>query len=122
MFFLFACLPACLLHDLMIDLILQEFWKTQRSKGIGSAPSNNPSESLERQTMLSLLTPILPASTPSREEVMNAHLELVRMAMGRESYDDVIEHIGFVAKYLNAHSYRDEVSVGNFSRPFHCYM
>ena len=103
---------------MMIDVVLQEFWKTQRSKGIGSAPSNNPSESLEQQTMLSLLTLRLPADTPSREEVMNAHLELIRMDMGRESYGDVIEHIGSVAKYLNAHSYHDEVRVGNFSRSF----
>ena len=76
--------------------------------------SNNPDESLERLTMLSLLTPKLPASTTLRKKAINAHIALVRKDMKRESYDDAIEHIGSVAEYFNAHSYRDEVSVANF--------
>eukprot|EP00112_Aurelia_sp_Birch-Aquarium-sp1_P002545 Seg1280.5 transcript_id=Seg1280.5/GoldUCD/mRNA.D3Y31 product="TPR and ankyrin repeat-containing protein 1" protein_id=Seg1280.5/GoldUCD/D3Y31 len=89
--------------------VLLKFWKTQQSKGM-EALSNNPNESLERLTMLSLLTPKLPADTPSKEEVMNAHLELVRMDMNRESYDEVMEHIGSITRYLNAHSYHDEIN------------
>ena len=106
-------LHAYLVDYLMTEYILQDFWKIQESKGM-RVFSNNPDESLERLTMLSFLTPKLPASTTLRKKAINAHIALVRMDMKRESHDDAIEHIGSVAEYFNVHSYRDEVSVANF--------